>query len=133
MRFKVGNKHKTRGGYTLLVVGYSCRLDWIHFTNSRRQKVIHELACVVLDYNQRGRIEYPGTIETPGPGRVMPSVTLHDLRGRFKSGQLPADLEGAAAPFGQAIEALVGEDSALVVLEREPHPLDFDVRWWEWQ
>lgn len=116
----------------MLVVGYTVRLDWIHFTTAKRQKCIHELAAVVLDYNVRGRLESLGAWGgAAGPGRAVPSVTLHDLAGRFRSGPLPADLEGAAAPFGLPMETLVEDGSAIVVLEREPHPLDFDVRWWE--
>jgi hypothetical protein len=57
-----------------------------------------------------------------GP-RVMPAVTIHDHLGRFVSGELPADLVGAAAPFGQPMESYT-DDGGLVVLEREPHPLD---------
>lgn len=133
-RFRIGNRHRTIGGYTVLVVGYTVRLDWIHFTTAKRQKCIHELAAVVLDYNQRGKIEtgaLGGASWRAQPGSMMPSVTLHDLSGRFRSGRLPADLEGAAAPFGQPLETLVEDGSAIVVLDREPHPLDFDVSWWE--
>jgi len=139
MRFKIGNKHRTVGGYTVLLVGYTVRLDWVHFTAAKHRRVIHELAAVVLDYNVRGRLEsnlgysVMGPPDLLTPPRVMPAVTLHDAEGRFVSGPLPADLIGAAAPFGQPLEALVGDgpDEAIIVLEREPHPMDIELRWLE--
>lgn len=128
LKVQIGSKFETLDGHTVMLTAYVVRLDWIFDPHGKIRRVVREFHAAVLDSTARGALEWPPTHGS----KITPALVAYDTRGQFVSGQLPEDLIGEAAPFGQAEEYIStyleseGRDP-LVVFSRKAHPMDIDL------